>query len=180
MSGYNPPDRIETGRLLLRLPVPDDATAIFEEYASDPDVTRYLRWPPHRTIDTLHEVLGDFIRGHHAGTEYGWVLTLEAEDRPIGMLTVRPGGHQVELGYVLGKRHWGQGYMTEAVDAVAGLMLARPDIYRVCAHCDTENPGSARVLEKAGFEREGLLRRWSIHPNVSAEPRDCYAYSRVR
>jgi [ribosomal protein S5]-alanine N-acetyltransferase len=53
-------------------------------------------------------------------------------------------------------------------------------VFRIGAVCDVENIGSARVLEKSGFVREGLLRRWLLHPNISDEPRDCFSYACVR
>ena len=70
--------------------------------------------------------------------------------------------------------------MTEALRAAVGWALAAPGVYRVGAVCDVDNPGSARVMEKAGLTREGLLRRWMVHPNVSDEPRDCFIYGRAR
>jgi RimJ/RimL family protein N-acetyltransferase len=84
------------------------------------------------------------------------------------------------LGYVLGRKFWGQGYMTEAVRAVVDYALAEPEVFRVWAVCDVENAASARVLEKAGMRREGILRRWSMHPNISDEPRDSLCYARVK
>jgi RimJ/RimL family protein N-acetyltransferase len=96
------------------------------------------------------------------------------------MLDVRPGPHGVELGYVLGRANWNHGYMTEAVQTVTAWLPGQPEIYRVWAVCDVDNSGSARVLEKAGFQREGILRRWTMHPNAGAQPRDCLCYARVK
>jgi [ribosomal protein S5]-alanine N-acetyltransferase len=59
-------------------------------------------------------------------------------------------------------------------------MLARPSIWRIWAVCDVDNLASARVLEKAGLQREGTLRRYIIHPSASLEPRDVHLYARVR
>jgi RimJ/RimL family protein N-acetyltransferase len=70
--------------------------------------------------------------------------------------------------------------MTEAVRVVVDWLLSQPDIYRVFATCDVDNPASAKVMEKAGTKYEGLLRRYMIHPNISAEPRDCLMYARVK
>ena len=70
--------------------------------------------------------------------------------------------------------------MTEAVCAVADWALAQADIHRVWAVCDIENRASARVLEKAGMTREGVLRGWSLHPNAGGTPRDCWCYARVK
>ena len=53
-------------------------------------------------------------------------------------------------------------------------------IHRVWAVCDVENRGSARVLEKVGMQREAILRKWLVHPNISPIPRDCYCYAIVR
>jgi RimJ/RimL family protein N-acetyltransferase len=61
-----------------------------------------------------------------------------------------------------------------------GLGLEPAFGVRIGAVCDVDNIGSARVLEKSGFVREGLLLRWLVHPNISDEPRDCYSYARVR
>ncbi len=70
--------------------------------------------------------------------------------------------------------------MTEAVKAIVDWVLKQESIHRVWAFCDVENLASARVLEKVGMQREGVLRRWMIHPNVSDEPRDCYCYAITR
>ena len=86
-----------------------------------------------------------------------------------GMIEARVDKWQVNLGYVLAREHWGHGYMSEAVNVVT-----------VWAVCDFENIASARVLEKVGMQREGILRRWMILPNRSELPRDCYCYSKVK
>jgi len=175
-----PPNQLRTERLLLRLPSIDDAEAIFEEYAADKQVTRYLTWVPHERPETVAEFLADVIERRRAARESTWVLTLPPDTRPIGSLGARFRGYKVDIGYVLSRRHWGCGYMTEAVTGLTEWALAQPSIYRVWAVCDVENLGSARVLEKSGFEREGVLRRWIVHPNRSSKPRDCCVYARVR
>lgn len=167
-------------RLHLRAPVTDDAKAIFEEYATDPEATRYLTWKPHEEIDTLVDFLHGVIERNHSGNEFNWAVTRHDSDRLNGMISARVVGHKVDIGYVLGRSHWNQGFMTEAVTIMSDWILSQPEFYRVWAVCDTGNIGSARVLEKSGFEREGVLRRYMIHPNVSPEPRDCLVYGRVK
>lgn len=108
--------------------------------------------------------------GHH-DEGYGQLL---------GMVGVKFDGHKAELGYVLARPYWGRGYMTEAAQAVVDWALTQEDIYRVWAICDVENGASARVMEKIGMHREGLLHRWIIHPNRSDEPRDCFAYAKTK
>ena len=70
--------------------------------------------------------------------------------------------------------------MTEAVRAVVSWAISEREVYRVWAVCDVENPASARVMEKAGMQEEGILRRWTMHPNSSDEPRDCYCYAMTK
>jgi RimJ/RimL family protein N-acetyltransferase len=70
--------------------------------------------------------------------------------------------------------------MSEAVTAVVDWAFSEPSVLRVGAVCDIDNQRSARLLERAGFEREGILRSWAIHPNISSSPRDCYSYSKTR
>lgn len=68
----------------------------------------------------------------------------------MGMIEARMDGHRVELGYVLARAFWGNGYMPEAAEAIVTWALNQPEIYRVWAVCNTENTASARVLEKVG------------------------------
>jgi [ribosomal protein S5]-alanine N-acetyltransferase len=70
--------------------------------------------------------------------------------------------------------------MPEALTEVAQWAMRQDSIWRIGAYCDVENRASARVMEKAGLQREGILRHWIIHPNISAEPRDCLSYAMVR
>jgi len=174
------PAEFATPRLRLRVPRIADAEAIFEEYAADPDVTRYMTWVPHEESGTVAKFLTELAQRHNDGTEFSWVIEKPVERRPLGMVGARIRGHKADIGYVLGKRHWNQGFMTEVVTVVSDWLLTQPEIFRVWAVCDTANPGSARTLEKSGFEREGMLRRWMIHPNCPDGPRDCFIYGKVR
>jgi [ribosomal protein S5]-alanine N-acetyltransferase len=70
--------------------------------------------------------------------------------------------------------------MTEVLSLAARWGMRQNDIWRIGAVCDVENRASARVMEKAGLAREGILRRWLVHPNISGEPRDCFSYALTR
>jgi RimJ/RimL family protein N-acetyltransferase len=175
-----PPPTIETARLRLRTPAMDDAEAIYTTYAQDPEATRYVSFRPHRSSEDAREYLRHCAAGWASDGPFTWVIVLREDGRLAGAIDIRPQGHRVELGYIIGRAYWGRGYMTEVVRAVADWALVQPEVYRVWAVCDVDNLASARVLEKAGMEREGRLRRWSLHPNVSEAPRDCWCYARVK
>jgi ribosomal-protein-alanine N-acetyltransferase len=164
----------------LRVPTLDDAPEMFARYTRDPDVTRTLTWRPHESIERTRRFLRRCLAGVAAGTVVPWLVTERGDDRPIGMIELRPAGHRAELGYVLARPWWGRGLMTEAATAVMAWALVDPVIFRVWAVTDVDNLRSARVLEKAGMQREGLLRRWVVHPALGPEPRDCWCFARVR
>ena len=96
------------------------------------------------------------------------------------MIELRINNFKADIGYVVARPFWGRGIATEAGRSVVEWALLQEGIYRVWALCDTENVASARVLEKVGMGREGLLRRNILHPNVSNEPRDSYCYAIVK
>ena len=175
----NAPDTFDLGDLRLRRPRAEDAPAIFS-YASDPRVVRYMDWPVCTTIEPVLSGLRAREAAWTAGTEFYWVITLRQEDRAIGSLTCQVRGHAAEFGYLLASTQWGKGFGTAVASAVVAWALSVPEVWRVWATCDSENLASARVLEKAGLSREGLLRRLLVRPNISAEPRDAFMYAKVK
>jgi RimJ/RimL family protein N-acetyltransferase len=170
---------LETPRLILRKPCMDDAPLIFSAYARDTEVTRYLTWHPHETVEDTRAFLTRTLRAWDEGAAYTWAITLRDSGTLVGMIDVRLECH-ANLGYVLARPYWNRGYMTEAVRAVVEWALAQEEVSRVWAVCDVENVASARVLEKAGMEFEGVLRRWMVLPNRSATPRDCSCFAVVK
>jgi [ribosomal protein S5]-alanine N-acetyltransferase len=175
-----PPANIETSRLLLRLPTLSDAEPIFRKYAQDPEVTRYLTWRPHANLQVTEAFIQRCERCWQDGSAFPWVVVRKSDAELIGMLELRIQPFRTDLGYGIARGYWGSGYATEMTRAVVAWALAQESIFRVWATCDVDNPASARVLEKAGMQREGILRRYILHPNISAEPRDCYCYAAVK
>lgn len=175
-----PSTTLDATRLRLRPPRREDAEAVFLEYARDPEVTRFMPWRPHARIEETLAFLERADGGWSTGSEYTWALVLPPSDRVVGMFALRPDGVRAEIGYVLSRRHWGRGLIAEAGRAVIAEAFREPSLHRVWAVCDVDNLRSARVLEKLGMEREGVLRRWVVHPAISPVPRDCAMYARVR
>jgi [ribosomal protein S5]-alanine N-acetyltransferase len=176
----NPPVTIETKRFRLRKPTLQDAEDIFRKYAQDPEVTKYLTWRPNRDVQETRDFLEACLRAWDEGKSFHWVIEKKTDHELLGMITARVDEHKWELGYVLARSYWGRGYMTEIVKKVVNWALKRGGIYRVWSVCDVDNLASARVMQKAGMKREGILRRWSMHPTVSDKPRDSYCYSITR
>jgi len=174
------PDRIETARLVLRRPLPADADAIFVRYASDREVTRFVGWPAHESLSETRAFL------EFSDTEWDrwpagpYLIQSRADGRLLGgtgFAFETP--HRAATGYVLAKDAWGQGYATEALRAVVEA-AAPAGLRRLYALCHVDHRSSWRVLEKCGFEREGMLRRYADFPNVRVgEPCDVFCYARV-
>jgi RimJ/RimL family protein N-acetyltransferase len=172
--------QIETARLLLRPPAPSDAEAVFTRYASDPEVTRYVGWPRHQTMDAAHAFIA-FSLNEWQRWPAGPLLICERESGEV----VGGSGYAFEApdramtGYVLAKDRWGRGYATEALAAIVGF-APQLGLKRLYALCHVAHRPSWRVLEKGGFEREGVLRRAYEFPNLApADPQDVFCYARL-
>ena len=174
-----PPFTLETERLVLRRPTLGDADAVFAVYAKDPEVARYTSWSAHGDATDTRAFLRRCHEMWERGRLFTWSITRRETGTIIGNTDIRPDGHRAEIGYVLGRSAWGRGYATEAVTAVVTWGLAQPSLHRVWAVCDVENVASARVLEKAGMNREACLRAWAAMPAFSV-PRDVWCYARVK
>jgi [ribosomal protein S5]-alanine N-acetyltransferase len=174
------PDTFETARLLLRPVTVMDVAAIFDSYAQDEEVARYVIWRPHRGRSETQAYVERCI-ATPSEFERTYMLVGREDNMVRGAFALRRRApHRLDCGYVLARRWWRQGLMTEFLTEIAAWALRQPSMFRFGAVCDVENIGSARVLEKGGFVREGVLHRWLVHPNTSDEPRDCYSYARVR
>lgn len=153
---------------------------MFASYTQDAEVARYMVWQPHDSVEATRDFIAGCVAKWNAGSALPCILTLKATGQLIGMLEARPRGHVVNIGYVLARNQWGQGLMVEAIQAFTAIALDLPGIFRVEATCDVDNRLSARALEKSGFLLEGRLARHTVHPNISAEPRDCFIYAACR
>ena len=173
-----PPARIDGSRLLLRPPVIDDAGALFQRVAHDPQVTRYLLWTPHADVAATRRVITEKLNA--GGEEQTWAIALRHSDDVIGLASCRrPAPHSVEIGYCLGRRWWGKGYMPEVLDLLMSALEADRGVYRVWATCHVDNERSARVLQRAGFALEGRLARYAVYPTLGPEPQDALLYAKA-
>ena len=171
-------ERIETARLVLRKPTSADAENVFHGYSSDPEVTRLLGWPRHRSIEQTRLFLTYSEAEWQRWPAGPYLIESRASRRLLGSTGLAFETSLVAAtGYVLAKDAWGCGYATEALGAIVGV--ARDlGIQRLYALCHPGHPASVRVLEKCGFEREGLLSH--EFPNLgSGQPEDCLCYSRM-
>jgi RimJ/RimL family protein N-acetyltransferase len=174
------PAEITTERLFLRPPTEADAEAIFIRYCRDPEVSRYMSWGPHRSIDDSREYLRRVVSDCDAGTSASYLIFSRRSNELVGSVGGKLNPPIIQWGYCLARDSWGQGFATEAARAFVAAAIDQPSIWRLQAFCDLENAASARVLEKSGSKLEGILRRYMIFPNLDDAPRDVYCFAKVR
>jgi [ribosomal protein S5]-alanine N-acetyltransferase len=173
------PERIETERLVLRKPRRDDAETIFTRYASDPEVARYMGFPRHESLEDTTAFLERNEREWNRTGAGAYVIERRGEGTFLGGTGLHvETAVRAATGYVLARDAWGHGYATEALTAIASL-VSELGIVRLYAYTHTENRASWRVLEKCGFEREGVLRKHFVFPNLGPDPRDVFVYARI-
>jgi RimJ/RimL family protein N-acetyltransferase len=174
------PEQLLTSRLILRKPARGDAGELLGLWWHDPEVTRYLMRRSYGSLREVEEFLEGTLADWEGGSAYAWSLLLRESGALVGMVEARVDTYMVNISYLLGREYWNMGLTTEAVRGVCAWADGQPDVFRIWAVCAVDNPASARVLEKAGMTREGVLRRWAVFPNIDGTPRDCYSYARIK
>lgn len=153
---------IETDRLILRRYVVEDADDMYANWTSDPEVTKFMPWPTHESVETTRSILEEWVSYYDDPRTYNWGITLKGEGRVIGNIAVVERDERTcsyEIGYCLGQAYWGRGIMPEALKAViAYLFSGESDLNRIYATHDVANAKSGRVMQKAGMHFEGVLR----------------------
>lgn len=152
---------IETQRLILRRFTEDDAGAMYQNWACDPEVTKYLRWEPHADAGATQSLLREWVGNYETPNYYHWAIVQKSDQTLIGsiaILGVSELDESGEIGYCMGKNWWGIGLMTEAAKAVIAYAFQKVGLHRVEAYHSVNNPASGRVMQKAGMKFEGTLR----------------------
>jgi RimJ/RimL family protein N-acetyltransferase len=163
----------------LRWITEQDIDALFTIF-SNPEVMRYWSSPPltdHKAAGRLLEEIHD---NFHRRLFFQWGIARRTDDLIIGTSTlfhIESNNYRAEIGYALGRAHWGNGYMQEALKALLGYAFSELDLHRIEADVDPRNAGSIRTLERLGFQKEGYLReRWK----VDGEVQDALFYGLLR
>lgn len=169
-----------TDRLILYRPSERDAEEIFERYAGDQEVTKYVGFRTHTSIEDTREFLL-YSDAHWQQWPAGPLLIrLRENNKLIGSTGLSfETSYRAMTGYILAVDSWNKGYATEALTKIIEIgKLTR--LRRIYAICHTQQKASWRVLEKCRFEREGVLRSYTIFPNLSQnELQDVYCYSLI-
>ena len=179
---------LETERLILRPLTTSDAIPMFETWANDPQVTRFLRWEPHKDWLETAQLLAAWEALYQNPDYYQWAVCLRGTDSPFGSINIIEGEEQDsslwhapgldhsagvwEVGYCYGRAFWGKGYATEALCAVRDFWFKEVGgPWLACCHA-TANPASGRVMEKAGW----VWDHDSLYHKFDGTPVPCRCY----
>ena len=148
--------------MILRRFTVEDAPDMFENWAKDPVVTEFLTWEAHRSVEDTKKLLSLWVSEYEKGEYFNWAMELKESGRLIGNISVVKVDDRIdaaEMGYCMGRAHWGKGLMPEALSAVMDFLFGEVGMNRVSAKHDARNPKSGRVMAKAGMRFEGVLRQ---------------------
>ena len=160
------PHELNTKDLHLRASKPTDAEGMFA-MLSDPESMKYWISPPITELNDAVEALNRDLESDAQGNSVSWALTLHGQDEMIGkciLFQFNQAHHRAEIGFILNRNYWRRGLMSQALEAVIDFAFTTLNLHRIEADVDPDNAGSLGVLEKLGFEREGLFReRWLLN-----------------
>lgn len=154
---------LETKRLLLRKLTLDDANDMFE-YACEPDITKYVPWEYHKSIEDTLTFLRTVMKKYEENIGADWGIVLKESNKLIGTIGVRlsPENARAEIGYALSKNYWNKGITIEAMNEIIRFGFNKMDLNRIEARAQVKNVASQRVMIKAGMTYEGTIREESF------------------
>ncbi len=153
---------LETERLILRRFSLADAEAMFRNWASDPEVTKYLMWHTHVDMEMSKTIANEWVENYEYDRYYQWAIVPKDFGEPIGAIAavrVDDVVKMVQIGYVIGARWWHQGYTSEALTRLVQFFFVKVGANRIESCHDPRNPNSGKVMRKAGLKYEGTLRK---------------------
>lgn len=169
---------IETPRLRLRRVFRADADDLLEA-TSDPRVTKYEPWGPYDREETV-QMLENIETQLKTGLCTEWAVERKEDAKVLGLIHLNKidfFNRSAEVGYWLSRKCWGQGFATEALNALTDYALTTLRLDEAVAVCHPENIASLRVLEKAGYHFQKTLPGYI---SLSGKTADCPQYHRTR
>ncbi len=153
---------IETQRLILRPFAKTDADVMYKNWAGNDNVTRYLTWPTHVSVEVTRAVIASWIEQYANLQSYEWCIEYKVNHQAIGSIGVVALDEAIEaaeIGYCIGEDFWYKGITAEALKAVIKYLFEEAGFNRIAARHDPRNPNSGKVMAKCGLRYEGTHRQ---------------------
>lgn len=147
----NKKDILVTERCILRKVKKEDASPMFSNWASDKEVTKYLTWPTHESVEVTNQIIDYWLEEEHKPNTHRFMITLKGNDEPIGSIDVVKYIEGVpEIGYCLSRKYWNKGYMSEVCKAFVDYLFEL-GFNKILIEAAEDNIGSNRIIQKCGF-----------------------------
>lgn len=150
--------KIETERLILRRYKETDIDAIYD-IITDKRLSTYIKYPE-LTKEQELECIKEWIEEADNSKYERWVIVRKEDGAIVGNIdvnTVVKKHNYCNVGYTIRYNYWGNGYAAEALEAVSNHLLEESGYYLVECSCNELNKQSSRVMEKAGFKKDGYI-----------------------
>lgn len=155
--------QIESERLILRKFTLNDDEAVFNNWASDKAVTKFLTWPAHRNIEVTRKILKEWTSNYKNKDFYQWAIVVKKlGNQPIGSISAVSKNEAIDMvhiGYCIGSKYWHQGITSEALSMIIDFFFNEVNVKRIESRHDPRNINSGAVMKKCGMEYEGTLRQ---------------------
>lgn len=153
---------LDTDRLILRRFTIEDNIEMYNNWTSDDEVTKYLTWKTHKSVEDAICYIKYCLDGYEESSFYQWGIELKENHELIGNISVVKVIDDIdslELGWVISRDYWGNGYTAEAASKLLQILFEKVGANSIYATHDINNPNSGRVMEKIGMKYEGTLRQ---------------------
>lgn len=152
---------LESKRLIFRKLKESDAFDMYNNWCNCDDVTRYLPWNTHKSIEDTKEILNIWINDYQNPFTYRWIIIEKNDNTPIGTIDVvnKDIDNKVfEIGHCYSKKYWHQGYATESLSRIISFLFEETNVDLITAKHNGNNIASGKVMQKAGMKYDGTLR----------------------
>ena len=152
---------LETERLILRKITKEDAENMYNNWASDPLVAKYVTWDVHKNIEETKEIVKMWTENYQKDDFYLWVVESKEDNTIIGSIEISKVDlkkETAEIGYCYGRNWWNKGYGTETLKKVLSFGFNELDCHLIHATHYADNKASGKVMEKSGMKYEATLR----------------------
>ena len=147
-------EELETNHLILRKFRNSDAQNFFVRVGGNPNVTKYMLWEPHASIEETEKSIAKILKRYDEGMGYSWAIALKEDDSIIGridLLRFDESESSCSFAYMMGDAYWGKGFGTEVLSEVLRFAFEKMEMQVVIADHMCENGGSGAVMRKVGM-----------------------------
>ncbi len=176
------PTQLEGIQVQLRSTIGGDAELLFPNYFGSVSSSRFLSRLPHSSIEQTRQFLEKWTleAWKTPGVPFAWVIAKIGDSEPVGIFLIFQKNHIVEIHYGISEVHRGRGFASEACEIATKWLLEHKSTQRVWTAVDIDHIATQRVLENAGYQRDEILRNWSVLPAFGQGARDAVSYSKAK